>query len=200
MFAKSLHEFGDGGDCGTSVANTSLVPKAHEDAHRYTNSSASECAVSSIQTNSCAQTDKESPSDGLSYIRKFFKNRNFSAESVSIMCASWRQSILKQYEIYFKKSLSFCGLQQIDPMQYNEVVAVTFLTELFNTGIGYSAINTARSALSTVLLNSAGVPIENCPDVKRFLKGVFELRPSMPKYTFIWDVEVILDFLKIFSE
>ena len=54
-----------------------------------------------------------------------------------------------------------------------------FLTELFDDGLGYSAINTARSAISAVTQTAVG----SCPQVIRFLKGVFELRTPLPKYT-----------------
>ena len=30
----------------------------------------------------------------------------------------------------------------------------------------------------------------------RFLKGVFELKPSLPRYTTIWDVGTVLQYLK----
>ena len=83
-------------------------------------------------------------------------------------------------------------------MQLNELEVVKFLTELFNRGAGYSAINTARSALSSILCNDQGLSIGKFLSVKRFLKGVFELRPPLPRYTFIWDANVVLEFLKNF--
>ena len=82
-------------------------------------------------------------------------------------------------------------------MSCNEQMVIKFLTELYNKGQGYSAINTARSALST-FLGMDGTTIGNAQFVKRFLKGVFELRPSKPRYSFIWDVNIVLEFLKIF--
>ena len=33
------------------------------------------------------------------------------------------------------------------------------------------------------------------PLVSRFLEGVFNLRPPLPKYTFFWDVKTVLDHL-----
>lgn len=80
-------------------------------------------------------------------------------------------------------------------MQYNEVNCVQFLNELFEEGKSYSSINTARSTLSCFLTNSSGNTIGNSPSVKRFMKGVFELRPPVPRYKFIWDVSIVLNFL-----
>ena len=134
----------------------------------------------------------------MSHIREFFKDRLFSDESIDIMCASWRPSTIKQYEIYFKKWLDFCGRRQTNPLLFDEVLAVEFLTVLFQSGIGYSAINSARSAISTLLINNPGLSIGNSPAVKRFLKGVYEIRPPSPKYKVIWDVDIVLQFLKNF--
>ena len=50
--------------------------------------------------------------------------------------------------------------------------------------------------MSTFLFNQSSSSIGNSPIVKRFLKGVFELRPPIPRYHFIWDVQIVLDYLK----
>ena len=64
---------------------------------------------------------------------------------------------------------------------------------------GYSAINTARSALSAVILLENGGSFGEHPHVKRFMKGVYNRRPSEPRYTDIWDPEDVLNFLKKWS-
>ena len=81
-------------------------------------------------------------------------------------------------------------------MHFDEVIVVEFLTSLFVKGSGYSAVNTARCALSTFLINDNGVTVGNSPLVKRFLKGIFELKPPMPRYNCIWDVNIVLDYLR----
>lgn len=62
--------------------------------------------------------------------------------------------------------------------------------------MGYSAINTARSALSSVLDLPGANTFGTHPLVTRFLKGVFELTPSLPRNTTIWDVRTVLQYLK----
>ena len=74
-----------------------------------------------------------------------------------------------------------------------------FLTELYNTGLGYSAINTARSAISFILLSTGAVSFGSHPLVVRFLRGVYNSRPSLPRYTEIWDVRIVLDKLREMS-
>ena len=68
--------------------------------------------------------------------------------------------------------------------------------ELFNQGIGYSGLNTARSALSTIVVLSNNASFGTHPLVCRFMKGVFEMRPSLPRYKDIWDVSTVLEYLK----
>ena len=116
-----------------------------------------------------------------------------------MICASWRESSVKQYSVYLKKWTEFCARNSVDPRAPSEVQIVDFLTVLFNKGESYSAINTARSALSSFIVNEQGVTAGNTRLVKRFLKGVFELRPPHPRYEYIWDANIVLDFLKNFS-
>ena len=73
------------------------------------------------------------------------------------------------------------------------------MTELYNTGLGYSAINTARSAISSILLSTGAVSFGSHPLVVRFLQGVYNSRPSLPRYTEIWDVRIVLDKLREMS-
>ena len=34
------------------------------------------------------------------------------------------------------------------------------------------------------------------PLIKKFMKGVFNLRPQLPRYSTTWDVNIVLEFLK----
>ena len=47
--------------------------------------------------------------------------------------------------------------------------------------------------------NEAGLTIGNYPSVRRLLKGIFELKTPMPKYNIIWDVNIVLDYLKLLN-
>ena len=72
---------------------------------------------------------------------------------------------------------------------------MNYLAELYNTGIGYSALNTARSALSSYVILPDGSLFGTHPLVRRFMKGVFENRPSLPRYSATWDIAVVLKYL-----
>ena len=56
-------------------------------------------------------------------------------------------------------------------------------------------MNTARAALSTFIFIN-GKPVGSQPLVIRYLKGVFALRPSLPKYQVTWHVQQVLEYLR----
>ena len=83
-------------------------------------------------------------------------------------------------------------------MQPSVEQVLNFLASLYKKGIGYSAINTARSALSTFVILD-GKPAGQHPLVIRLLKGVFNSRPSLPRTNVTWDPEILLKFLRKLS-
>ena len=102
--------------------------------------------------------------------------------------ASWRPETTKQYQTYLTKWLSYCHENAVDVFRPGVNQGVEFLVTLFSSGLGYSAVT----------LND-GSKFGQHPLVCRCLKGTYELRPALPKYTQIWDVNVVLNFLKTFD-
>ena len=75
--------------------------------------------------------------------------------------------------------------------------ACAFLTELSNRGLKYSAVNTARSALSALLPQFDGRSFGSNPNVVLLCRGVSVKNPSKGKYSGFWDV---VDVLELFQE
>ena len=74
----------------------------------------------------------------------------------------------------------FCSSKGFDPYKATPAQAVDFMTDLFEQGLGYSAMNTVRSALSPVLHSPTGVSFGELPTVKQLLNGVFQENPHYP--------------------
>ena len=53
-----------------------------------------------------------------------------------------------------------------------------------------------RSALSAVVLPRHGISVGSHPIVRRYMNGVFNLRPPRPRYRATWDVTVVLNYLR----
>ncbi|XP_061170177.1 uncharacterized protein LOC133179433 [Saccostrea echinata] len=134
-------------------------------------------------------------------IRRSIENHQLPENVTSIIMSSWRRGTTKQYRCYLNKWEIFCSRRNINSLHTSVNNVLIFLTELYETGIGYSAINTAKSALSNVvsLSGNDSVQLGNHALVKRFMKGIFNSRPSLPKYTQVWDVSLVLQYLKSIS-
>ena len=89
----------------------------------------------------------------------------------------------------------FCNSKQVNTINPSLGNIITFLTELHDDGLGYSAINTAKSVLSSVfeIIHKRDIGKEIL--IKRFMKGIFHLKPVLPKTLFTWDVQTVLKFL-----
>lgn len=113
-----------------------------------------------------------------------------------IVLASWRLGTAKQYSVYLKKWKVYCDKKNLDSFNPGIIPAIEFLGSLHKQGLGYSAINTARSALSSILPYENGITFGDHPLVCRTLKGIFELKPALPKYSQIWDVNTVLEYFR----
>jgi len=123
------------------------------------------------------------------------QNLNVSDNSLQLIMASWSQGTKKQYNTYAKRWMEFCTMNKVSATDANVEQAIEFLTELYQKDLSFSAINTARSMLSVILKPVDGMTIGNQPLMRRFMKGVFRSRPSLPKYTVTYDVNIVLQYL-----
>ena len=92
--------------------------------------------------------------------------------------------------------MQFCDQQQINKINPSLGEILIFLTQLHEEGLSYSAINTAKSMLSSLfeIIQKRDIGKESL--IRRFMKGVFYLRPSFPKTYFTWDVKIVLKCLE----
>ena len=78
-------------------------------------------------------------------------------------------------------------------------LVLDFLHDLYDKGYSYSSLNTARSAISALCTadnTDVSQNIGKHPLICRFLKGVFNEIPPIPKFQEVWPVEQVLDYLE----
>ena len=175
-----------------------MVPKSNANGHEIAGQTKSmqDPAVSAKPTGTDTSLAQKAGSLSMPLVRKTLNNKNLSSAAKEIIMASWRPGTGKQYHSYLARWETFCAQKAISADDASVENGIDFLASLYEDGLGYSAINTARSALSSVLTLPGNVTFGNHPLVTRFLKGVFELKPSLPRYNRIWDVSVVLGHLK----
>ncbi|XP_068714943.1 uncharacterized protein [Montipora foliosa] len=92
---------------------------------------------------------------------------------------------------------SFIGRTTTPPPGHPTVL--DFLHDLYDKDYSHSSLNTARSAISALCTadnTDVSQNIGKHPLICRFLKGVFNEIPPIPKFQEVWPVEQVLDYLE----
>ena len=134
----------------------------------------------------------------MSYIRQSFRSQqNLSDDTLKLVMSSWSKGTCKQYSPHISRWVAYCEAKSLDPYTADFGVGAEFLTQYFySSPVDYSSFNAARSALSALLQPVNGLTFGNHPLIKRLLRGIFKERPSLPKYTVTYDVNMVFIFLK----
>ena len=197
MPSKDLHRSNKGNVGCATLANTTLVHNLHGNVNTgtsYIESKSQQSSATSITRGETPTRQKAKP-DGWDCVRLRYLKQGFNSETIDILMSSWRTGTKAGYSKYLKLWVDFCDASQIDFIDTEVHLALNFLTTLHNQGLSYGQINTACSALSAVL-NTGATSFGKLPPVKRFMKGIFELKPVFPKYSMIWDVNKIFDYFR----
>lgn len=173
-----------------------MVHQTYADDQRLptTIASATEHSDPSEQERNLSSITAVPSSDGIQAIWTTIQKQGSLGEAADITLKSWRPGTRKQYRLYIRKWIQHCLQRSIDPTNATVGQALQFLLGLFKKELGYSALNTARSALSCSIQPKKMVSFGFQPLVARFRKGVYECRPSLPWYGEKRDVKVALQF------
>jgi hypothetical protein len=166
------------------LASAELVPISFETLCQSTldNKTRKTYINSSEQTRDSSSVTQESTSASLSCVRTSLQQRNLSERTIQVIMNSWRNSTCKSYSSYLRKWEAFAFQYNFNVWNPDISDVLEFFTFLIDQGCGYSVINTARSALSTII-NVDNLPIGKHSLVKRFVSGVYNIKPSLPRYT-----------------
>ena len=146
-------------------------------------------------------TPQKDGSLGVHYIGRALTESvaGLTKNSQELKLNSWQPNTYKQYEIHLKRRDTYCSKLGVSPQFASIANGLNFLSECYEQGYSYSALNTARSALSTVIMLPSTNTFGSHPLVVRLLKGVFNKRPSLPRYTPTWDINIVPTYLEEIS-
>ena len=185
-FAKDSGGASKSSNCSTLLAIPVLVQSNFELSSTRTFDLQTHCNQSDITTRSQSQTpiSRKAATDGGSIIWEKYRKLGYSENRRNILFASWRPGTLKNYSKYIDLWKQFASMNSFDIFSNRIQNVSDFLLKLFSDRHSYSQINTASNALSsTITINK--IHCGKHPDVKRFMKGISELRPTFPKYHMI---------------
>ena len=135
---------------------------------------------------------KETDYGGMSPVWRSIQERGISEAAARFIMASWRNGTNKQYSAYITKWQNFCNQRKVNHLQPPRVPVLDFLTTLYHQGLTYTAINTARSALSSYITLGDGTCVENHPLVSRLMKDIFHENLQDLRTPEIWNVSIVL--------
>ena len=188
-------------DC-TSLAELSLVPKPTGNTSQRTSVAPNVPGHPPEPTGGTPPIgDRRSPSTGrVAYIGQQFRSRGFSEGVIAILRKSWRDTTESAYSSVWRKWNSWCVTRDLYPISAPLSEILDFLLEEYNTGKQYRTLNTIRSAISMTHSEVDGVRVGQHEIVSRFMKGIFNSRPPLPRYTSTWDVDIVLKYLSLLPE
>ena len=187
-----------GNNCDSAVANTNLVPAIApaESIKTYSPATVKDFVSTSNRSPQNTSTLEITQAGGMENIRSLISKQGFSESVTDIIMDSWRDSTKKQYGSFLNRWFKFSRDNDIDPVSPSLAQTCDYLMHLYSQGLSYSAINTARSALSSFISTKNGVSFGQEPIVVRLMNGFFNRRATTPRYTSIWNPDVVMGFLK----
>ena len=132
----------------------------------------------------------------MAHLRESFASRGLSSEAARLLLSSWRPKTKSNYNSLFARWAHWCEQRDRDPTSGPLEDVINFLAELFREGYQYRSLNSYRSAISAVHARIDGHTVGQHPLVVRMLKGAFNERPPVARYSAFWDVGVVLRYLK----
>ena len=139
----------------------------------------------------------EPDSSGMDHFRSSLKARGISEESSEIISNSRTKGTRTTYGYAWNKWVGWCNQRGNDPSDSTLGEILNFLTFFFREKKAkHRYLGVFRSAISAFHKPIEGCKVGQHPLVSSFMAGVQNLRPPMPKYTDIWDVDDVLRCIK----
>ena len=172
---------------GSSMESAAVVSTPVRDADREaTPSSTSGRRVGSGRT----------PVGRVEHLRKNLRDQHLSVQATELILKSWRVKTNKSYDSLFGRWDRWCSERGSDPISGPVSEVANFLASLYGEGYQYNSVNAYRSAISSTHDRVDGVDVGQHPIITRLLKGVYNSRPPIPRYSSTWDVQTVLNHIE----
>ena len=124
-------------------------------------------------------------------VREGHLAEGISKRASDLILSGWSAGTNATYQSGWAKWSSWCAARKVNPFSGDVQSFLDFLAQLYQQELQHRSINTIRSAVSMTHKQIEGVPICQHPLVTRILKGVYNSRPPLPRYSSTWDMEIV---------
>ena len=128
-------------------------------------------------------------------MKQHIRTQDILESAKEIILVSWRTTTKNRYNTTYWKWQEFYSERNINSIQPIVNNVISFFSLLYNQGQGYQSNCNARSAVNNKIYIPEFSDILQHPLIKRFIKGIFNLRPPQPRYAEIWDVSIVFRFI-----
>ena len=132
---------------------------------------------------------------GMNGFRNALEGEGVSKLAATFITNSRRSGSMSNYKSAWRKWASWCCERQVNPFTNNIIEILNFLAFLYKKGNEYSSIHFHWSAISAYHVCRDNNPIGQHPRVCTLMTDIFNYRPPKPRYTFVWDIERVLNYL-----
>ena len=139
----------------------------------------------------------QNPVSCMQAVREVLQKSGIPGKTTDIILSAWRPGTSKEYNSYVKRWVLYCRQKGQNPLQPTVIAVLQFNTLLYEEGKGYSSLKIARCAISTLSLGEDTLGSHHL--IGKYLRGVFNRRPALPRDNVTWDAYVVLNLLKTWA-
>ena len=140
--------------------------------------------------------NQETNVNGLEGYKKSLEMEGISSNVAKLISQSRRPGSIASYKLAWNEWTSWCVREKTDPFCAPLTKIVNYLSTLFDEGFQYQTVNANRSAVSAFHNFVNGEPVGKHPKIGALPTGIFNEIPPQPRYSFIWNVDVVLTYIK----
>ena len=186
----------------STLARPTLVPNAFEHGDKGTNPSASGSGPvnKSHEGESPSFRPRKPQAGGIPDFQQRLVGKGLSAKAAHVIANSRRKSSTRTYQGPWSRWVHWCDRRDFDPFTTPVENVINFLTDLFDEGLKYRTLGVYRSAISAYHDPINGLAVGELKEVSTFMSGVDNIRPAVPKFCTIWDVDAPINYLSRLGE
>ena len=125
--------------------------------------------------------------------RKRLTEEGISERASDLIVSSRKEDTLSTYSSAWNKWVSWCVEQNVDTSRCNVNWILNFITFLFESGYEYRTILHLGQQFELCITTLRENLLESTSSL---ITGVFNKRLPQPRYSVMWDVQLVLDYLK----
>ena len=129
-------------------------------------------------------------------IAQSYQEQGIPKSAELVIVTSLSKGTLNHYNRPLTLWWSYCQENGVPAFSASITQVLVFLNSLLEKVKSYSTLNCYRSALSLIMKHDIASDRRMC----RFFKGVSNLRPQKPKYSYVWDPSPVLSLLESWGD